>query len=99
MRLKLFTRLKKRRSAVDLAVDAYIAWRGECVAVRNAYVVWRRARGEAAAIAFDAYEAALDREELAATVYSRFVTHVGQAAELGLARQLAYSAVAPGAGS
>ena len=58
--------LHRRHDTRDLAVDAYVAWREECVAVRTAYLAWRRARAAEAALAFDAYEAALDREEVAA---------------------------------
>jgi hypothetical protein len=84
---------------VDLAVDAYVAWRRECVAVRDAYFVWRRARGAEAPRAFDAYDAALDREEVAANVYAQLISRVGHVAELGLARQLSYPVPAPGASS
>jgi hypothetical protein len=89
----------KRRNTVDLAVDAYVAWRQECVAVRAAYLTWRRAGPAETAHGFDAYEAALYREEVAANVYAKRVGRVGHAAELGLARQLAYPAAAPGASS
>src|SRR6476620_10906546 len=99
MRLRRPTRLMKRRNRVNLAVDAYVAWREECVAVRAAYFTWKHARAAEAARALHAYETALDREELAAKVYAEVVGRVGQVAEIGLARQLAYPVAAPGARS
>ena len=63
MRLNPLTRFRKRRPSRELAVDAYLAWREECVAVRTAYLAWRRSRAAEAALAFDAYQAALDSEE------------------------------------
>lgn len=75
---------------MELAVDAYVAWREECVAVRTAYLAWSRARAAEAALAFDAYEAALDREEVAAEAYAELMGRIGHLAEIGLARQLAW---------
>jgi hypothetical protein len=89
----------KRQKTVDLAFDAYRAWREECAAVRAAYLTWKRARAAAAAAAFDAYAAALDREELAAKLYADLARRVGHAPEFGLARQLSNPAAAPGAQS
>jgi hypothetical protein len=79
----------RKRNTVDLALDAYVSWRQECRAVRTAYLAWRHARAAEAAVAFDAYEAALDREERAAEVYAELMSRVGHLAEMGLARQLA----------
>jgi hypothetical protein len=97
MRWKPRRRSIRKRNTVDLAVDAYVSWREECRAVRNAYLAWRHARAAEAAVAFDAYEAALDREEVAAGVYAELVSRVGHLAEIGLARQLAYLSSVPGA--
>ena len=97
MRLKPLRHFRKRRDKVELAVDAYLAWREECVAVRTAYLAWRRARDVEAALAFDVYEAALDREEVAAEVYAALMRRVGHLVEVGLARQLAYLPSVPGA--
>src|SRR5207248_10232030 len=79
-----------RRDKVERAVDAYVAWREECVAVRTAYLAWRRARAVEAPLAFEAYEAALDREEVAAEGYAALMRRVGHLVEVGLACQLAY---------
>ena len=97
MRLKPLRRFRRRRDKAELAVDAYVAWREECVAVRTAYLAWRRARAAEAALAFDAYEAALDREEIAAEAYRALMQRVGHLAEPGLARQLQYLPSVPGA--
>lgn len=96
MRWKPRRRSIRKRNTVDLAIDAYVSWREECGAVRNAYLAWRHAPAAEAAVAFDAYEAALDREEVAADVYAELVSRVGHLAEIGLARQLAYLSSVPG---
>jgi hypothetical protein len=88
--LKPLRRLRKRRDTRERAVDAYVDWREECVAVRTAYLPSRRASAAEAALAFDAYEAALDREEVAAEVYAALMRRVGPLVETGLARQLPY---------
>lgn len=92
-------RQSKRRNTVDLAVNAYVAWRHECVAVRDAYLTWKRAQAADEPRAFGAYEAALDREEMAARAYAELARRVGHAAELGLARQLTYRVPTSGAQS
>ena len=97
MRVKPLRRFRTRRDTRELAVDAYVAWREECVAVRTAYLAWRRARAAEAAFAFDAYEAALDREEVAAEAYRALIRRVGDLVEPGLARQLPYLPSVPGA--
>ena len=97
MRLKPLRRFRRRRDTRERAVDAYVAWREECVAVRTAYLVWRRARAAEAALAFDAYVAALDREEVAAEAYRALMRRVGHLIEPGLARQLPYLPSVPGA--
>ena len=100
MRWKPRGRSIRKRNTVDLAVDAYVSWREECRAVRDAYLAWRHApaaEAAEAAVAFDAYKAALDREAVAADVYAELVSRVGHLAEIGLARQLAYLSSVPGA--
>ena len=97
MRWHPLRRFRKRRDTRALAVDAYVAWRKECVAVRTAYLAWRRTRAAEAALAFDAYQTALDREEAAAEVYAALMRRVGHLVEPGLARQLASLPSIPGA--
>jgi hypothetical protein len=96
MRWKPRRRSIRKRNTVDLAVDAYVSWCEECRAVRNAYLAWTHAPAAEAAVAFDAYEAALDREEVAADVYAELMSRVGHLAEIGLARQLTYLSSVPG---
>ena len=86
MRLKPPRCYRKQRDAGSGPSDAYLAWREQCVAVRTAYLAWRRARAAEAALAFDAYEAALKREEAAAEAYAALMRRVGPLVETGLAR-------------
>jgi hypothetical protein len=58
---------------VDDAVDAYVDWREECVAVWGAYERWALGLARDARSAFSAYQAALNREERASGVYRRLV--------------------------
>lgn len=83
----------RRRARVDAAVAAYTQWRSERDAVRAAYRVWSAAGAFGEPLAFETYQSALDREERAATTYSR----VGHLAETGLAHQLARMQALPGA--
>src|SRR5947208_1896942 len=96
MRFRRPTRLMKRQNRVGLTLDAYMAWREECPAVRAASVTWRCGRAVETAPAFDAYAVALDRDELAAKLYADLAWRVGHAPEFGLARQLSNPAAAPG---
>jgi hypothetical protein len=52
---------------------AYIEWRLACNRVWVAYREWTTAMRADAALAHAAYEAALDREDAAATAYARLV--------------------------
>jgi hypothetical protein len=56
------------KQLVDEAMDAYIAWREECVGVWDAFGRWASAPRSDAAAAFSGYCAALDREECASNV-------------------------------
>jgi hypothetical protein len=79
------SRLPDRR-IVDDAVDAYIYWREECSAVRKAYRLWTVSSSAGAALAFGAYESALDREERAATVHAGLLRRVSHLMQADLAR-------------
>lgn len=81
----------RRRAAADNALAAYVEWRRECDAVRVAYRAWRGARPLDEPRAFDAYKAALDREESAAVRFARRMRHAHRLVETGLALQLAQS--------
>jgi hypothetical protein len=63
----------EQNRAVDEVIDAYVDWRQECITVSEAYQRWRSAARADAALAFQVYLAALDREERAAEVYGRLL--------------------------
>ncbi|MEA2321139.1 MAG: hypothetical protein QOD81_989 [Solirubrobacteraceae bacterium] len=65
------------RSVLDEAMDAYVDWRQQCIAVSNAYAGWTAAQATDAALAFAVYVAALHREERAAQVYGSTIRRVG----------------------
>ena len=58
---------------LDDPVIAYAEWRTACMAVRAAYQDWTNAPKADGALAHAAYAAALDREDAAASAYSRLV--------------------------
>lgn len=72
----------------DSIVLAYSEWRNECAAVRDAYRRWACARALDERAAFDAYAAALDREERAATRYARLLRRAGRSGNAGVVLQL-----------
>jgi len=63
---------------VDDAVDAYVRWREECDDAREAYLRWSCAAKADRTLASYAYIAALDREEIAASVYAVAMRRLGQ---------------------
>jgi hypothetical protein len=75
----------QRRRDADAAFDAYVRWREECIAVDRAYSAWTSTGLADAALAFDAYTDALDREERAANTYVRLMRQLGQLVGSGLA--------------
>jgi hypothetical protein len=97
MRLTPIRRHARQRALVDATVVAYTQWRRECAAVRNAYRQWKGASAFDRPLAFDAYNAALDREEGAAKLYARLMRRAGQLAETGLAHQLVQIPLSSGA--
>lgn len=78
----------------DHAVLAYVEWRAQCTAVWDAYRYWVDGGDTDAALAYAAYEAALDREESAARIYARLMRQVGHMVETGLDYPLA-ATIAP----
>lgn len=58
---------------LDDPVIAYAEWRTACMAVWTAYRDWTKAPKADGALAHAAYAAALDREDAAASAYSRLV--------------------------
>ena len=94
----LMNRRTDKRLA-DEAFHAYVEWLEESESVWDAYDRWAGATHVAAALAFSAYRAALEREEHAADVYAALMTQIPSgaqiAAELVRLRQPAYKAPDP----
>src|SRR4051794_28265684 len=65
------------KQLLDEAVDAYVDWREECLAVRDAYRRWTGAPSADARLAFVAYTAALEIEEQASAAYAGVMGRVG----------------------
>lgn len=63
------------RLLIDDAFDAYLEWRDESDEVWHAYKRWNGAPAREARRKFWAYRAALEREEHAARVYGRLLSH------------------------
>ena len=59
-----------RERVVDQLFVAYFDWRETCAQVNDAYRFWASETGPRGSVAFAAYTAALDAEELAAAVYA-----------------------------
>jgi hypothetical protein len=59
-------------------IEHYVSWREECAAVASSYENWNGAKIGDGALAFSAYVAALDREELAAASYRRLIAEIAQ---------------------
>jgi hypothetical protein len=73
----------QRRRLVHAAMDAYLGWRDECEAVRDAYGQWASAGESDAAFAFAVFTAALDREQHASEVYAGLIGRVGNSVAPG----------------
>jgi hypothetical protein len=67
-----------RTRLVDEVVEAYVDWREACARANDAYRFWASEAGPGGRVAFGFYMAALDAEEQAAEVYSRFVKRAGK---------------------
>jgi hypothetical protein len=65
-----------RPDVIDAAIDAYVRWREECIGARDAYRRWSSAEKADRMLASCAYVAALDREEIAASVYADAMRHL-----------------------
>jgi hypothetical protein len=63
---------------VDALIEHYVSWREECATVESSYRNWSRAESGDRTLAFSAYLAALDREELAARSYRRVIAELAQ---------------------
>lgn len=61
---------------MDALIDRYVTWREENGALADAYEAWRRADSDDRGHAFVVYQAALDREAMAAADFRRAVDRV-----------------------
>jgi hypothetical protein len=77
MRIKWSPTAAPNSELIDAVMDAYIEWREESAAVTAAYRTWNNAPAHERTLSYDNYTAALDREELAATVYMRLIEQAG----------------------
>ena len=82
------------KQLMDEAIQAYVDWREECIAVSDAYKRWACAAIDDAAGAFAAYSAALDREECASDAYADLTACIA-AGQGALGRLFAPTAQAP----
>jgi hypothetical protein len=69
------------KKLVDGFIDAYIAWREECVCVWEAHERWSTAAAPDRRIACSRYRAALEREEHASRVYAELVARITSAGQ------------------
>jgi hypothetical protein len=67
----------QRRRLVNQAMDAHAGWRDQCRAVRLAYSYWAGASEGDAGAWYNAYSAALDREQRAAERYAGLIERLG----------------------
>jgi hypothetical protein len=68
------------RQLVDDTLDAYIEWREESAAVRDAYRRWSTAPVSHETEAFLEYVATLDNEEHAANLYAQLIRGISRRA-------------------
>jgi hypothetical protein len=73
--------LTRRRSALpDEFVETYVCWREACEDVRASYRRWADCQPQQRSLGFATYRAALEREELAASIHSPWAERLGAAA-------------------
>jgi hypothetical protein len=77
-------------SLIDDVMDAYVEWRQQSADVGGAYRRWLAAHSCDTTLAFAAYHAALDREEVASRTYASLIQRNRNlhAADLGPAARL-----------
>jgi hypothetical protein len=56
----------------DSFLESYVCWREACTDVHSTYERWKSGEGREQALAFEAHRAALDREEHAADIHSKW---------------------------
>ena len=76
MSLRILSPSDCRDRLVDVAINSYVDWREQSLAVAEAYELWTDAPHSRRPLAFAAYQAALDQEELAARQYASAIDAV-----------------------
>jgi hypothetical protein len=71
--------LKRRSALADEFVDSYVCWREACEDVRAAYRRWADCQPQQRGLGFATYQAALEREERAASIHSEWAELLGAA--------------------
>lgn len=69
----MLSRTSPHPAALDALLDGYVTWRERSAAVGASYQRWTSSGPEERELAFQAYLAALDREEESAAVYQRLI--------------------------
>jgi hypothetical protein len=76
---------KLRPQMTDELIGLYCDWRTRCEEVHSAYERFAQAPRADRAVAFAAFQAALDREECAADAYAAHAAHAAHAGRLAAA--------------
>jgi hypothetical protein len=74
---------KRLDAIVDEFLESYVSWREACEDVCAAYERWGTSKPTQRTLAFGWYRAALDREEDAALVHSKFAARLSQRLQTG----------------
>lgn len=69
-------RRRARNRLIDEMIDAYVDWHEQSAAVELAYLRWSVTQSPETELAFVAYRAALDREEMASISYEQVIRRV-----------------------
>jgi hypothetical protein len=85
----------RHKHLVYCMMDAYIAWREECLALEDAYRRWASGDGLDAELAWATYMAGLDREERASILYGDLVRRVNETVPEELRPETALAASTP----
>jgi hypothetical protein len=69
--------MRRRSGLTDEFVESYVCWREACEDVRAAYRRWADCQPQQRSLGFATYRAALEREELAASIHSEWAERLG----------------------
>jgi hypothetical protein len=67
---------REPKLAAEGFIDSYMTWRDACEDLHAAYGRWHDSKPRQSGLAFEAYRAALDREEQAARVHASWAKRV-----------------------